>query len=229
MQLQPAAPSRIQMLDDFVAQHPDHLDARRDRYALVKARLPVKAQMPIPALESRLLEDAAQALLPLDFGPDAPWLSDLAGWRIQAWRVVPELESVLRRWPAHAGLWRAWISWNVFLPKPASVIAFAEDLPVFGSRQDWISRLPAEVHQAVSRECREGRRFGPMTNWFEGAWAGLVSRLRGTDPPQVAEREKAIYEGYRETLRLLGRTADSADLDRAWASLQPKLKGGSRS
>ena len=68
-----------------------------------------------------------------------------------------------------------------------------------------------------------------MTDWFEGAWASLVSRVRASDPPQVTEGERAIYEGYRETLTLLGRTADRAELERAWASLQPQTKSEPRS
>jgi hypothetical protein len=136
---------------------------------------------------------------------------------------------VLQRWPGNAGLWRAWIAWSAFLSKPPSVLAFAAGLPVFGPREVWISQLPAEVHRAVAKECRNGRRFGLMTDWFEGAWASLVSRVRASDPPQVTEGERAIYEGYRETLTLLGRTADRAELERAWASLQPQTKSEPRS
>jgi hypothetical protein len=220
MQLRSVAPSRIHLLDDFVAKHPEHLDARRDRLALVRAR------MPQAALESRLIEDAAKTFLPLDFGPDVPWITDLEGWRAQARKVVPELESVLQRWPDKAGLWRAWISWSAFLPKPPSVLAYAAGLPVFDAREAWTSQLPAEVHRAVIKECREARKVGPMADWFEGAWSSLVSQPPGMGLPQDAGREKAIYEGYRETLTLLGRRADLAELDRVWASRQAKAKAG---
>jgi hypothetical protein len=224
VQLRSVAPSRIQVLDDFVAKHPEHLDARRDRFAMVRAR------MPQAALEARLMEDAAKTFFPLDFGPEAPWISDPKGWQAHARKVVPELEAVLQRWPDNAGLWRAWIAWSAFLPKPPSVVTYATGLPVFGPRQGWTSLLPAEVHRAVAKECRNGRKFELLADWFDGAWASLVSRVRPTDSySQIGEREKAIYEGYRETLTLLGRTADRADLDRAWASLQPKAKGASPS
>jgi hypothetical protein len=63
-----------------------------------------------------------------------------------------------------------------------------------------------------------------MVDWFEGAWPYMVSRIRSINPPQVAEREKAIYEGYREALTALGRIADRLELDRAWAAIQPKQK-----
>jgi hypothetical protein len=220
MQLRSTAPSRIHRLDDFVAKHPEHLDARRDRLALVRAR------MPQPALESRLIKDAARTFAPLDFGPDALWIADLEGWRAQARKVVPELESVLQRWPDNRGLWRAWIAWNAFLPRPLSVLAFAAGLPVFEARGTWASQLPAEVHRAVAKECREARKVGPMADWFEGAWSSLVSQPPGMGLLLDAGREKAIYEGYRETLTLLGRRADLAELDRAWASRQAKAKAG---
>jgi len=68
-----------------------------------------------------------------------------------------------------------------------------------------------------------------MAEWFEGAWSSLVSLPQVSGPPAVLEREKAIYEGYREALTLLGRTADRAELDRAWVSRQTKAKEGPRS
>lgn len=221
MQLRSVAPSHLHLLDDFIAKHPEHLDARRDRLAMVRAR------MPQAALESRLMEDAARTFQPLDFGPDAPWISDLGGWRTKALKVVPEIESVQRRWPENNGLWRAWISWSPFLAKPPSVMGYAMGLPVYGSPGAWTSLLPEQVHRAVARECRNQGKLGPMADWFGGAWSGLVARVRPTDSPsQIGEREKAIHESYRDALTLLGRAADRAELDRTWASLQPKPKEG---
>lgn len=219
MQLRSVAPSHLHLLDDFIAKHPEHLDARRDRLALVRAR------MPQPMLEPRLIEDAARIFQPLDFGPDAPWISDLEGWRTQALKVVPELESVQQRWPDNAGLWRAWISWGAFLTKPPSILGYAMGLPVYGPPGSWTSLLPEQVHRAVARECRSQGKLGPMAEWFETAWSGLLARVRPTDSPsQIGEREKAIYEGYREALTALGRTVDRSELDRAWAAIQPKQK-----
>jgi hypothetical protein len=108
-------------------------------------------------------------------------------------------------------------------------MAYAAGLPVFDAREAWISQLPAEVHRAVAKECRNGRRFGPMVEWFEGAWSSLSPLPQASGLPSVTGREKAIYEGYREALTLLGRTADRAELDRVWASRQAKAKEGPRS
>ncbi len=216
--LRSVAPSRIHLLDDFVAKHPEHLDARRDRLALVKAR------MPQASLETRFQEDAAAALLSLDFGPEAPWVSDLEGWRNQARKVVPELEAILQRWPDNAEVWRAWITWNAFQEKPESVMAFTMGLPVFGPRRAWLTNLPVSVHRAVSAEGRRTRRFGLVIDWFEGAWAQVSARSRGSLKPQAGDLEKAVYEGYREALALVGRKAECPDLDREWAALQSKAK-----
>lgn len=219
MQLRSVAPSHIHLLDDFIARHPEHLDARKDRLALLRAR------MPQPALESRLMEDAARTFHPLDFGPDAPWISDLDGWRAQARKMVPELDSLLRRWPDNAGLWRAWIAWSAFLAKPPSVLGYASGLSVYGPPRTWTSLLPEQVHRAVAKEGRNPGNLGPMADWFGGAWSGLMARVTPTDSlNQVGEREKAIYEGYREALTALKRTADRLELDQTWASLQPKQK-----
>ncbi|GLH72437.1 hypothetical protein GETHLI_09390 [Geothrix limicola] len=222
MQLRNVAPSRIHLFDDFLAKHPQHLDARRDRYDLIKAR------MPQTALEVRLREDAAHTMMPLDFGPEAPWISDLEAWRTEARKLLPGIEAILNRWPEHAGLWKAWIAWSTFLPKPPSVMDFAAGLPVFGPQQAWISRLPAPVHRAVAAECRKARRWGPMNDWFEGAWGPMLRRVRSIDPPTIGERETAIYEGYREALTALKRTSDRAEADRVWAALRTQSKADSQ-
>ncbi len=218
MQLRSVAPSRIHLLDAFLLKHPDHLDARRDRSALVKARLPQAA------LESRLQEDAALTLMPLDFGPGAPWITDLEGWRTQAKKVVPELEAIMQRWPDQDDLWRAWISWSAFLPKPPSVVNYLAGLPVFGSRSAWLWGLPEQVHRSVATEFRAGHRFDLMADWFEGAWSRVASREMSADTSELTERERAIQEGYREALTALGRKADRVEVDRVWAAIQGRTK-----
>ena len=206
------APARIQVLDAFLAKHPDQLDARRDRYNLARAR------MPLPALEERLLEDAVAAVIPVDFGPEAPWLSKPESWRFQARKVVPELATALHRWPASRSLWQAWIAWSAFLPGPPSVVALAEGLPIFGSRSSWKAWLPAVVHRAVATEFRKSRRFEPMADWFREPWRDLVARPREnpSELPAATEDERAIHEGYLEALKALKQTAEATEAEQRW-------------
>jgi hypothetical protein len=81
----------------------------------------------------------------------------------------------------------------------------------------------------VAKEFREARKFGPMLGWFEGAWNNLANQTPSQSESWDAEREKAIYDGYREVLTALGRPSDRADLDRAWTSRQQKAKDGPQS
>lgn len=211
LQLEGAAPSRIAVLDAFIRQHPEQLDARKERYGLVRER------MPLPALEPRMREDAVAAQLPLDFGPDAPWISDLEGWRAAARRVVPELQAALERWPDRSYLWRAWVSWSAFLPQPPSVLDFAQGLPVLGPRPPWAAALPAEVQRAIARQGMASRRFQDLLDWFGEAWAVVRARTwEGGISRPARDQERAIYEGYRDALRASGLAGDLPSLEQAW-------------
>lgn len=221
LQLRGVAPSRIARLDAFLQHNPDHLDAHRERYELVRKR------MPQPALEARLREDAALAQIPLDFGPGAPWLTDAPAWRVRARHVEPELRSALERWPGDAYLWRAWVAWAAFLPKPPSVLGMAQGIPVFGPRAAWAATLPAAVHQAIAAECRQATRFSDMADWFGGAWAELRP---GSSNPAEAKRtassgEQAIFEGYREALVALKRVDELKEMGQRWGDLRAPAKG----
>ncbi len=212
LQLRAVAPARIQQLDAFLNKHPGQLDARWDRYNLTRAR------MPLPALEARLLEDAVAASIPLDFGPDAPWLSNPEAWRAQTRRVLPELAASLQRWPANRSLWQAWLAWSAFVPLPPSVVAFAEGLPIFGPRADWKLLLPGEVHRAVAAEFRKTRRFELMADWFREPWRALVAPLRErpSELPSASAGETAIHEGYLEALKALKLTLEAAEAEQRW-------------
>lgn len=212
LQLQGPSPSRIAVLDAFIRRHPHQLDARKERYDLIRPR------MPLPALEARMREDAATAHLPLDFGPDAPWISDLEGWQAAARRVIPEAQAALERWPDRSFLWRTWVSWSAFLPQRPSVLALAQSLPVLGSRARWAADLPPEVHRAVARQGLEAGRTQELMDWFGPIWAAVRTRVweRGI-PKANRDQEQAIFEAYREVLRASGRRGDLADLEKAWA------------
>ncbi len=212
LQLQGPSPSRIAGLDAFLRRHLDQLDARKERYDLIRAR------MPLPALEARMREDAATTQLPLDFGPDAPWISDLDAWRAAARQVVPEVQAALARWPDRGFLWQSWVSWSAFLPQPPSVLALAQSLPVLGSRARWAADLPAEVHRAVARQGLEAGRVQELIDWFEPIWAAVRTRVWERYIPKAnQDQERAIFEAYRDVLRASGRPGELADLEKAWA------------
>jgi len=198
--------SRLQRLDAFIQQHPDHEDARRDRWDLLRAR------KPNPALEARLIEDAVHAGIPLDFPPDDPWVQQAAPWRQAAKRFRPEVESALRRWPRDPLLWRIWISWRPFMAEDKSILpstlAFAESLPVFGSMDQWRASLPKHVHEAIAKECLESRHLQPMLEWFQSAVNGLPQRfdMNGNIIRARPIQEATIREGLATALKALGRS-----------------------
>jgi hypothetical protein len=190
-----AGQTRLQRLGAFIRQNPEHLDARRDRYALLRRR------MPSPALEPLLAGDAAAAWIPLDFDRTAPWIHDVEAWEKGAKAMAPDLEAALGRWPSSRSLWRAWVSWLPFRSPSPSPWAFANSLPIWRPRGEWLADLPRELHLAVASELRKRRRFVEMRNWFQEAWT-------------VAEPRKEDPAGNRDTLRTC--------LDEARAALQVK-------
>ena len=197
-------PSRLQRLDAFIQQHPDHEDARRDRWDLLCTR------KPHPALELRLIEDAMRAWIPLELPPNDPWVQQAAPWRQAAKRFRPEVESALRRWPRDPLLWRVWASWQPFMGDDKSlspsILAFAESLPVFGSMDQWRASLPKQVHEAIAKECLEARRFQPMLDWFQSAVNGLPPKfdMNGNRIGDRPSQEATIREGLAAALKALG-------------------------
>ncbi|WP_243315907.1 hypothetical protein [Geothrix paludis] len=219
LHLASVAPSRLQVLDTFLRWHPEHLDARRERFDLLRPRTPSVA------FEERLIEDAALAGVPLDFGPEAPWIRNVAGWQRRARRLLPELEAALHRWPGNAALWRQWVDWAAFLPAPPSTIALAESLPVFGSHSAWKAGLPAAAHKAIATEFLRGRRYEEMADWFLEAWRGVLERTlesRTSPPPKAQSQDAAIYESLCAALKPLGRAGDLKAVDQAWIKVRRK-------
>ncbi|MFN7957683.1 MAG: hypothetical protein U0P46_05060 [Holophagaceae bacterium] len=217
LQLASVAPARLQVLDAFIRQHPDHVDARRDRFSLLRSR------MPRPEFEDRLMEDARLAGIPLDFGPEADWIRNVEGWRSSARRALPDLEAALRRWPGNAELWRQWMGWSAFLPVPPSALALSESLAVFGSRSEWKAKLPVAVHKAIAAEFLRKRRFDEMADWFLEAWTGVLARTlesRNNPPLEARPQDTVIYESLGAALKPLGRTRELMAVDQAWAKVR---------
>lgn len=210
--------SRLQRLGKFLREHPDHLDARRDRIQLLLRR------MPHPALEPLLAEDAAVAMVALAFEVAPSWNPNLQVWQPRAMRVVPELEAALQRWPSSASLWQAWIGWSVWLPRVPTVLGLAERLPVFGDRIDWRGRLPQVVHEAVAREYRKLGQFEPMRAWFQEAWDGARTNLVGELSGEDRARMEFIYQSLSEALTALKQIEPLGRLMGQWREITRKRR-----
>ena len=219
--LERSGPSLLQRLNALVAAQPDHLAGRWERYRLLERR------MPDPRLEPLMAQDAARALVTLDFEPGAAWKPDPSLWGAAAQQALPALEESLRSWPSRAHLWRAWISWARFHPAEPSVLALAQRLPFWSPRGDWRAGLPYEVQRTVAAELRRQGDFATMREWFRGVWASLDQRplrqLHRGEQHWVLERrreeETAVFRPLREALAALNCTQEQAELERVFGEM----------
>jgi len=218
LQLAADRQTKLHHLNKFIRTNPEHMDARRDRFALLLAR------MPSPALEPLLAEDAATAWIPPHFEPSDTWTPRVELWQTRATKVMPELEAALRRWPRSPKLWKAWIAWARCLPSPPSVHRMALSMEVLGSRPSWIAGLPKEIHTAVADELRGKSQFQAMRVWFEEAWEGNKKNQLDAIPfPEVsAAREEAIFKGLADALSALKMKEALAELNRQRKAPAPK-------
>lgn len=215
----------LERLAQVLAQHPDHLAARRARFDLLLKRMPDKR------LEPLLAEDAARLQLHLPFGPDEAWHPDPDLWSGAAGPVLAELETQLRSWPGFADLWEAWVSWARFHPARPSIVHLAKDLPYWHPEGDWRAGLPYVVHRAVAAELKRQGQFLQMRDWFQSAWDQLDRRpmkdLRPWERSWASERrteeETAIYQPLREALRALGMNDQLLELQRQFSAM---MEGG---
>ncbi len=214
----------LERLRRLLSAEPGHEGARRARFRLLLARMPERG------LEPELAGDAAEALLELPFGPDAPWKPDPDLWGAAAQAVLPRLEERLRTWPRDAGLWKAWIAWSRFHPGRPSLLALAEDLPHWSPGADWRAALPYPVLRRVAAELRRQGAFPQMRAWFQAAWDRLDQRpardLRPWERRWILERraeeDTAVYQPLREALRALGLHAEQVDLERTFAAMMAR-------
>jgi hypothetical protein len=213
--------SRLERLADALARNPNSAHLRRHRFQALLRR------MPDARLEPLLAEDAAQAFLPLPFGPGDAFHPDPALWSALAPEVLGTLEERLRSWPSDAGLWEAWLSWARFDPARPSALVLAQSLPHWAPRGDWRLAMPFALHRAVAAEMRRAGDYRAMRDWFQEMWEALdripLKDVRPWEKDWVQERrgeeETAIVQPLREALRVLGMTDQLAEVDRTWAAM----------
>jgi len=219
--LENQGPPMLQRLQRLLEAQPDHLAARRERFDLLLRR------MPDPRLEPVLAQDAARALVALEFEPSAPWLPDPGLWAQAAQQALPALEQTIRSWPNRAYLWRAWLSWAQFHPRKPSVLALAQATAFWSPGGDWRAWLPYEVQRAVAAELRRQGSYLAMREWFRSIWDHLDHRplaaLRQHERPWVLERrreeETAVFNPLRDALMALGCKDELNELERMFAEM----------
>ena len=229
--LEAEGPTLLQRLQGVLDSQPDHLAVRRERFEQLLKR------MPDHRLERTLAEDAARALITLEFDPQAPWKPDPDIWAEAALTALPALEEELRAWPNRAYLWRAWVSWARFHPAQPSVLALAQGMAFWSPRWDWRAWLPYEVQREVASELRRQGNFTAMREWFRAVWETLDHRpLRSMHQGErqwILERrreeETAVFQPLREALAALSCTQEQAELERQFSEMMGRDGSRSRS
>jgi hypothetical protein len=214
-------PPMLLRLQAVLAANPEHRAAHRERFELLLRRMPDRR------LEATLAQDAAQALVTLEFDPKAAWKPDPSLWAEAAQRALPALEQLIRTWPNRAYLWRAWVSWARFHPAQPSVLALAQSVAFWSPRWNWQAGLPYEVQREAAAEFRRQGNFNAMRDWFRAVWESLDHRplraLHAGERSWVMERrreeETAVFQPLREALTALGCTAEQAELERVFGEM----------
>jgi hypothetical protein len=219
--LEGEGPTMLQRLAGLLATQPEHLAGRRERFELVMKRMPDRRLEPI------LAQDAAKALIALEFDPQAAWKPDLGLWGGAAQQALPALEQAIRTWPNRTYLWRAWISWSRFHPAQPSVLALAQSTAFWSPRGDWRSWLPYEVQRSVAAELKRQGNYTAMREWFRAVWETLDHRPLRTlyrgEQTWVMERrreeETAVFQPLRDALAALKCTQEQTELERVFGEM----------
>ena len=219
--LEAEGPTQLQRLQGVLASMPDHLAARRERFDLLMRRMPNRW------LEPTLAQDAARALVVLEFNPQSAWKPDPAVWAEAAQQALPALEQAIRVWPNRTYLWRAWISWSRFHPQRPSVLTLAQGTAFWSPKGEWRSWLPYEVQRAVAAEMKRQGNFGAMRDWFRAVWDSLDHRplraLYRGEQSWVLERrreeETSVFQPLRDALAALECTQEQAELERTFGEM----------
>ncbi len=168
-------PPHLAVLDLFLLQHPEQMEAHTERFELLRNR------MPQPRLEAEFRLDAEAALLPIT--PAGAWSPKTVDWSPAAQRVLPKLEEELRHWPSDLGAWRAWIAWSELSPRKPSAATFAAAL------EPW-PKLRFEAAQLIAGQLRNRGDWKALRHFSQDQWDALLDQVRPIHPaiPQVDSR-----------------------------------------
>ncbi len=220
----------LEVLGAFIKAHPERLDARRARLAMVRPRLPN------PRLEKLFLEDlenSGESIGSLPFEPN-PVL-----WAPVARRVGQRVAEQLQHWPFSSSAWASYASWtrhDARLQRPAALLSDLEIWPrQLGQRLP--GPLPIAASRAVVEVLRTQGRFDELDAWMEvlwdrgletwmTQWAGLPSlgRRQQSGPlDRVAPEVGKMFSAWGEALTKQGKKTRLAALGQRLEALRPGL------
>jgi len=220
----------LEVLGAFIKAHPERLDARRARLAMIRPRLPN------PRLEKLFLEDlenSGEPTGPLPFEPN-PVL-----WAPVARRVGLRVAEQLRHWPFSSSGWASYASWSrhdARLQRPAALLSDLEIWPrQLGQRLP--GPLPIAASRAVVEVLRTQGRFDELDAWMEALWDGgletwmtqwaalpaLARRQQGGPLDRVAPEVGKMISAWGEALSKQGKKPRLAALGQRLEALRPGL------
>jgi len=220
----------LEVLGAFIKAHPERLDARRARLALVRPRLPN------PRLEELFLEDleaSGEPIGPLLFEPNP------ALWAPVARRAGLRVAEQLRHWPFSPSAWASYASWSRYdarLQRPAALLSNLEIWPrQLGQRLP--GPLPVAASRAVVEVLRTQGRFDEMDAWMQVLWDGgleawmtqwatlpALGRRQQSGPlDRMAPEVRQMISAWGEALSKQGKKPRLAALRQQLETLRPGL------
>ena len=208
---------RLEVLNLFLSQHPEHKEAHIERFHLLRNRLPQQR------LEAEFRQDAESALLPIT--PAGTWSPSGEAWISTARRVLPELEEYLRHWPSDLGAWKAWIAWSELSPQKPKALTLAETL------EPW-PKQRIEAAQLIAGQLRNRGDWKNLQRFAQERWDALVEQARPIHPaiPELDARminELDIWLSFlEEALTAQGQSASIQPLRARYKELSLRKPPG---
>ncbi len=158
---------RLELLTIFLSRNPEQLEARMERFQLLRDRLPQ------PRLEADFREDAKAALLPVS--PEGDWAPMGETWTRAAREVIPRLEQQLRHWPSNLAAWKAWMAWSEIHPLKPRALELAASL------EPWPA-LRLEAAQLIAGQMRNRGEWKALQAFAQVRWDAIALRAQAIHP-----------------------------------------------
>ncbi len=212
--LRAITPSRLEVLDVFLAQNPDQREARIERYELLRPRV----NRFHPRLESRFLSDVESALLPVT--PDGDWQPVGEAWEAAAKRVLARLEVHLRHWPSDIKAWETWITWSNIHPERPLAAALMAQVAAWGP-----NGLPDDVAYLGALQLKQRGEWKTLLAFTQPRWDAITAQAQAIHP-SLSDLDESLTERLARWLTLLeeghgalGQAASAKQLRQEYESL----------